>query len=122
MNEVRVLVQGTTRDLAAFSAYMKREAALIEENEPGTLRMEIFGDESTGAVVVHEVYLDADAFMKHTESLMEGPRMQEFLQLFEPRRFTFLTPIDDDRVRGIAEQLNAVQASEIAGFSRSVDG
>ena len=119
MTEIRVLVQGAARDHAAVSIFMKREAALIEENEPGTLVMEVFGHESNSSVVVHEVYRDADAFMDHTESLMQGPRLQEFIEVFELKRMTFLTHIDDERIRGIAQQFDAVQASHIAGFSRS---
>lgn len=121
MGEVRVLVQGITNDYDAFSRFMQREAAFIEESEPGTLLMEIFADASSGNAAVHEVYKDADAFIEHSESLMTGDRFAEFAQLFEVKRMTFLTEIDDQRVGTMAQQLRAIQASQVAGFARGQD-
>ena len=118
MSEVRILVQGMTKDAEAFGAFMKSEAVALEEDEPGTLLMEVFLDAATGAVVVHERYVDADAFLAHSERLMQGERLQRFLELFEIKRMTFLAPIDDERVATVAGQLNALRVSPIAGFGR----
>src|SRR5687767_14286723 len=118
MSEVRILVQGVTRDAEAFGAFMKGEAEGVEASEPGTLLMEVFLDSQSGTVVVHERYADAEAFLTHSESLMQGESLQRFLDLFEIKRMTFLTPIEDERVATLAAQLNALQVSPVAGFAR----
>ena len=118
MSEVRILVQGTTKDADAFSAYMQSTFASIEESEPGTLMMQAFVDPSTGAAVIDERYADADAFVAHSAALMEGEGLQRFMEVFEFKRMTFLSPIDDERVATIAEQFGATKAAPIAGFAR----
>lgn len=47
---------------------------------------------------------------------MEGDRLQGFIAVFELKRMTSLTKIDDERVATIAEQFNAIRVSEVAGF------
>ena len=118
INEVRILVQGVTKDAEAFGAFMKSEAEALEEAELGTLLMEVFLDPASGAVVVHERYADADAFLTHSERLMQGDRLQRFLELFEIKRMTFLAPIEDERVATVAAQLHAIRVSPVAGFAR----
>lgn len=118
MSEIRVLVQGVTKDVEAFDAFMKVEAQGVEEVEPGTLLMEVFLDPASGAVVVHERYADADAFLTHSERLMQGESLQRFLELFEIKRMTFLGPVEDQRVATVAAQLNALCVSPVAGFAR----
>ena len=118
MNEVRILVQGVTKDAEAFGAFMKSVAKALEEAELGTLLMEVFLDPASGAVVVLERYADADAFLTHSERLMQGDQFQRFLELFEIKRMTFLAPIEDERVATVAAQLNALRASPVAGFAR----
>ena len=118
VNEVRILVQGVTKDAEAFGAFMKSEAEVLEEAEPGTLLMEVFLDPVSGTSVVHERYADADAFLTHSERLMQGKGFQRFLELFEIKRMTFLAPIADERVATVAAQLNALRVSPVAGFSR----
>lgn len=118
MSRVRVLSQGITTDYEAFARLMKRETAHIEEHEPGTLVMEVFADELSGRVVVHELYSDADAFMTHVEGLMDSERIVEFSEVFELERLTFLTKIDDERVATIARRFNATTVGEVAGFTR----
>jgi quinol monooxygenase YgiN len=118
MNEVRILVQGVTKDPEAFGAFMKSEAEALEEAEPGTLLMEVFLDPASGVVAVHERYADADAFLTHSERLMQGESFQRFLELFEIKRMTFLAPIEDERVATVAAQLNALRLSPVAGFAR----
>ena len=118
MSRVRALSQGVTKDYEAFSRLMKRETNYIEENEPGTLVMECFADETTGRVVVHEIYADADAFIAHVENLMGGDRITELAEVFELKRLTFLTRIDDERVAAIARQFGATEVVEVAGFNR----
>lgn len=54
MGDVRVLVQGVTKDPEAFGAFMKSEAEALEEAEPGTLTMEVFVDAASGAAIVNE--------------------------------------------------------------------
>lgn len=117
MGQVRVLVQGVTNDFEAFTRFMQGEADFLEKSEPGTLLMEIFAGDS-GNVVVHETYADADAFIEHSESLMTSDRLGRFVEVFEMKRMTFLTGIDDDRVATIAGQFGAIQVSLIAGFDR----
>lgn len=109
---------GKVKDHAAFGAYMKRTMTSIEEHEPGTILMEVFADETSSAAVLHEVYADADAFMTHSANLMEGSRLQEFLDVFDFKRMTFLNEIDDERVLQVAQQFGAIQAAPVAGFSR----
>ena len=118
MSEVRVLSLGITNDYESFSELMKRATSFIEENEPGTLAMEVFADEASGRVVVHERYADADAFMTHVEGLMAGGRIGELARVFELERLTFLTRIDDERVAAVARQFNASAVAEVAGFIR----
>jgi quinol monooxygenase YgiN len=118
MNKVRILIQGVTKDAEAFGAFMKSEAETLEEAELGTLLMEVFLDPASGAVVVHERYADADAFLTHTERLMQGDRLQRFLELFDIKRMTFLAPIEDEGVATVAAQLHAIRASPVAGFAR----
>lgn len=118
MSQVRVLSQGLTQDYVAFARLMKRETAYIEENEPGTLVMECFADDASGRVVVHEVYADADAFIVHVESLMGGDRITELAEVFELKRLTFLTRIEDERVATIARQFGATEVAGVAGFAR----
>ena len=118
VNEVRILVQGVTKDAEAFGALMKSEAAALETTEPGIMLVEVFVDPASGAVVVHERYADADAFLTHSERLMQGERFQRWLELFEIKRMTFLAPIEDERVATVAAQLNALQVSPVAGFAR----
>jgi quinol monooxygenase YgiN len=118
MSEVRILVQGVTKDAEAFGAFMKSEAQELEAAEPGTLLMEVFADPESGAVVVHERYADADAFLAHSERLMQSASLQRFLELFEIKRMTFLGPIEDERVATVAAQLNAIRVSPVVGFAR----
>ena len=118
MSEVRILVQGTTKDADAFTTYMKNTFASLEESEPGTTLMEAFVDPSNGAAVIHERYADADAFVAHSAALMEGEGLQRFMEVFEFKRMTFLSPIDDERVGTIADQFGATKAAPIAGFAR----
>ncbi|MFN2593436.1 MAG: putative quinol monooxygenase [Actinomycetota bacterium] len=118
MSEIRILVQGITKDPEAFGAFMKSETDVLEQVEPGTLEMEVFVDPTSGSVVVHERYEDADAFLKHSESLMQSDRLQTFLKLFEIKRMTFLTPIEDGRVATIAAQLGAIRTGPVSRFSR----
>lgn len=118
MSEVRLLSHGVTNDYESFSEVMKRETSLIEENEPGSLAMEVFADEASGRVVVHERYADADAFMAHVESIMAGDRFAQLAQVFELERLTFLTRIDDERVATVARQFSASMVAEVSGFTR----
>ena len=118
MSEVRILVQGVTKDAEAFGAFMDSVARELDETEPGTLLMEVFVDPGTGVVVVHERYADADAFLAHSERLMQSENLQRFLELFEIRRMTFLATIEDERVATVAAQLNAIRARPVAGFVR----
>jgi quinol monooxygenase YgiN len=107
-----------TNDYEEFTLLMERDSAWIRENEPGTLVMEVFADETTGRVVVHEVYSDADAFIAHVENLMGGERMAEFARVFELKRLSFLTEIDDERVAALARQFKATEVVQISGFAR----
>ena len=118
MSEVRVLVQGIAKDYDAFVRFMRRETTLLEEKELGTLLMEIFADPETRQVVVHERYSDPEAFIAHSSSLMEGARLQEFLEVFDIKRMTFLAGTDDSRVATVAQQFNAILVSRVAGFAR----
>ena len=117
MGQVRLLVQGVTKDVDAFTRLMQGEVEKLEKSEPGTLLMEIFVGAS-GYVVVQETYADADAFLEHSQSVMTSDRLSEFVETFEVKRMTFLTEIDDERVATIASQFNAIQVSQVAGFDR----
>ena len=113
LGEVRVLVQGVAKDYDAFVRFMRRSAAEIDENEPGTLLMEIFANSDTGQALVHERYSDEDAFMAHSARLMEGANLEEFMQVFDFKRTTFLAGAEDERVATVAEQFN--RDSRLAG-------
>jgi hypothetical protein len=50
MGTIRAIVRGTTTDYSAFVRVAERACALVEENEPGTLRYECFTDEETAPI------------------------------------------------------------------------
>lgn len=116
MSEVRILVQGVAKDHDAFVAYMERVTTDIEREEPGTVLMEVFVDRETGQAVLDERYFDGDAFMAHSKRLMDG--LEEFLQVFDFKRMTFLSGTEDERVAEVARQFSANVVSQVAGFDR----
>ncbi|HEY7875995.1 MAG TPA: antibiotic biosynthesis monooxygenase [Actinomycetota bacterium] len=122
MSEVRTLSVGVAKDYEAFCRFIKDQSPLLQETEPGTLLFEVFADQDSGRVVVHERYADADAFVAHVEALMDSSRLQEFTDVYELKRLTFLTKITDERVKRVAQMLGAIEVEAVVTFDRAGGG
>lgn len=118
MSKVRVVIQGTATGYEAFANVAKRMRAHVEENEPGALAYECFADETTGQVLWHELYEDADAFLAHFQGMSDNGLMDEMLRTFTIEKVTSLARVTDERVSGLLEQFGGVQLHGLTGLVR----
>ncbi|MDP8970508.1 MAG: hypothetical protein M3N52_08465 [Actinomycetota bacterium] len=118
MSKVRVISQGTTSNYEAFSELVKRMCAHVEEHEPGAEAYECFADETSGQVLWHEMYQDADAFLAHVQGLTDGGLMDELMKVYTIDKITSLVRLTDERITGLLEQFGAVQLHGVGGLVR----
>lgn len=91
----------------------------MEDNEPGTLRMECYYDDEQGQVIVHDVFEDGAALGAH----LGGTAAHHFPQLAQiatPGPFFFCGDVSAE-LKHIAQGMNmgAVFGSHAFGFSRA---
>lgn len=118
MSKVRILIQGPVTDYERFVDFAERACKFVEENEPGALAYEYFGDQEVGRAVMHELYADADAFVTHFQNLTDTGMLGELMQVLTPEKVTLLNRVNDPRVKEIAEQFGAVALHGVAGVVR----
>jgi quinol monooxygenase YgiN len=107
MGTIRAIVRGTTTDFSAFVIVAERACALVEENEPGTLRYECFTDEETAQFVWHEVYEDAQALFQHNQNLSDAGIMEEVGPIVEWDGMTVLGDVSDPELHNALGQFGA---------------
>lgn len=91
----------------------------MEDNEPGTLRMECYYDDELGQVIVHDVFEDGAALGAH----LGGTAAHHFPQLAQiatPGPFFFCGDVPSE-LKQIAQGMNmgAVFGNHAFGFSRA---
>lgn len=99
MGNIRAIVRGTAKDFDAFVDLAERICALVDENEPGTLRYECFVDKEAATFLWHEVYEDPEAFFKHNQNLAEAGVMEEVSELVDFDGMTVLGDVTDPELR-----------------------
>ena len=107
MGNITAIVRGTAKDYNAFTALAERVCALVEKNEPGTLRYECFVDPEHAQFVWHEVYQDGPAVLQHNQNLLEAGIMEEVGQLVDFESMTVLGGVTDPEVREALDQMGA---------------
>ena len=118
MGEITAIVRGKAKDYDAFAALAERVCALVEKNEPGTLRYECFGDAENAQFVWHEVYRDGPAFLQHNQNLFEAGIIEEVGQLVDFDGMTVLGNVTDPDVQEVLEQMGAQVLNRQVGVVR----
>lgn len=118
MGNITAIVRGTAKDFDAFAALAERACALVEKNEPGTLRYECFVDANNAQFVWHEVYQDGPALLKHNQNLLEAGIMEEVGQLVDFEGMTVLGDVTDPDVRETLDQMGAQVLKRQVGVVR----
>lgn len=118
MSNVRIIIEGTTSDYDSFSRVAERLRAHVEAHEPGAVAYECFADETTGQVLWHERFEDADAFLNHITSMQQTGLMAEMLEVFSIQKVAALEPVVDLRVAEVLDQFGATRLHGLAGVVR----
>ena len=90
----------------------------VEENEPGTLKMDCYYSDESHSLIVHDVFMDGSALGAH----LGGTAAHHFPKLAEiavPGPFFFCGDVPEE-LRQAAENMNmgAVFGSRASGFTR----
>lgn len=118
MEQVRILVEGETRDHEEHALLAKRVQAFVEQYEPHTLVWEVFADPATGQVAWHEVYVSADAYLFHADNMEQQGFFDEFIRQTRLSGVRVLSPITDDRVWKRLRSFHADFLAPVAGVHR----
>ena len=120
-DEITVVYRWTAKpgkldELKEIYAEVGRE---MEENEPGTLRMECYFDDDAEQVIVHDVFANADALGFHLGVTAAG-HFGKLGEIAVPGPFFFCGPVPDE-LRQAAEGMNmgAVFGTHAFGFRRA---
>lgn len=114
---LQIVLQGTPKNDTVADALTKYQSD-VKSNEPGTLDWRAFRQED-GTICFLDVYESSEAFTEHfgrardsgfLDTLMGSVDFKSVLVMGEPTT----------EARGILDQLGAVYAKPISGFSRIV--
>ncbi|NAS12162.1 putative quinol monooxygenase [Poritiphilus flavus] len=92
----------------------------MKENEPGALRVDCFFNESTGVLLVLDLFKDSDALGFHLGTTAAG-HFPELLQIAQPGPFLFCGEVPEQlQQAAIGMGLDATFAPKAFGFERSI--
>ena len=118
--EVTVFYKWTAKagQLDALKAIYNDVFNTMQENEPDTLKMACYFDDTSNAIVVHDLFKDGDALRTH----LFGTAAQHFAHLAEiatPGPFFFCGDVPDDvKQAAIGMNMGAEFSTYAFGFER----
>lgn len=119
--EITVVYRWTAKPgkLDELKAIYDQVRAEMEENEPGTLKMECYFADDASQVIVHDVFADATALGFHLGVTAAG-HFPTLMEIAVPGPFFFCGDVPDD-LRQAAESMDmgAVFGTHAYGFERS---
>jgi len=91
----------------------------MDENEPGTLMMQYYEDQQQGALVVHDVFADADAIGFHL-GVTAAAHFPTLVEVATPGPFFFAGEVPDQLKQAAIEMnMGAEFSTKIGGFERA---
>ncbi|MGX1930631.1 putative quinol monooxygenase [Flagellimonas sp. 2504JD4-2] len=92
----------------------------MQETEPGALRVDCYFDETTGVLLVHDLFKDGNALGQHLGTTAAG-HFPALLQIAEPGPFLFCGDVPEQlKQAALGMGLNASFASRAFGFERTL--
>lgn len=90
----------------------------MDENEPGTLMMQYYEDQQQGALVVHDVFADADAMGFHL-GVTAAAHFPALVEIATPGPFFFAGEVPEElKQAAIGMNMGAEFSTKIGGFER----
>jgi len=90
----------------------------MDENEPGTLMMQYYEDQQQGALVVHDVFANADAMGFHL-GVTAAEHFPALVEIATPGPFFFAGEVPEElKQAAIGMNMRAEFSTKIGGFER----
>jgi quinol monooxygenase YgiN len=90
----------------------------MEENEPGTIMMQYYEDEENGALVVHDLFANADAMGYHL-GVTAAAHFPSLVEIAAPGPFFFAGDVPEELKQAvISMNMGAEFSTHIGGFNR----
>ncbi len=118
--EVMVVYKWTAKEgnSEALKGIYKEVESQMKSNEPGALEVQCYFDESSGTLVVMDLFSDANAVGFHLGTTAAG-HFEKLLQIAVPGEFLFCGNVPDSMKQAATGMgLNATFAPNIFGFNR----
>ncbi|NET32922.1 MAG: hypothetical protein F6K19_13045 [Cyanothece sp. SIO1E1] len=90
----------------------------MDENEPGTLMMQYYEDQQQGALVIHDVFANADAMGFHL-GVTAAAHFPALVEIATPGPFFFAGEVPEElKQAAIGMNMGAEFSTKIGGFER----
>lgn len=119
--EVMVVYKWTAKEgnSEELKAIYKEVESQMKANEPGALKVQCYFEESSSALVVMDLFSDANAVGFHLGTTAAG-HFENLLKIAVPGEFLFCGDIPEEmKQAAIGMGLNATFAPKVFGFERN---
>lgn len=118
MAEFRALVEMTTNNYQDLIDLMQEASSSIEQELSGVVAWETFGDEETGTVLIHEVFVDEDAAETYEEFMESKGFPERAFELLNSARVLILDPVTRPSWTEVAARPSSLCLRPISAFRR----